>query len=292
MKKVLFSSFFLTILLVLGACSQSVAQVSNADEVIIRNGNKTYTKQDLFTDMKGYDYTNLVVSSLIRDIAKKEGITAEDIQEDIEKKLVQLKTRYGKKYEETVKTYGGEEIIRENIAASIYQTKLSEKYLTNKLDNYVKEYKPIKAQYAYFDSEETAKSFIEAVKSGADFAQAATEKGYKGNATEKIMTDKDTDLFVQIKSYINSHKETGLSTPISTLATTTDKSGNKVETPRFYVINILDRDYQNFQNDFINFLLTKVPANEILSDYFNQHEVHIYDQRTYDLLAQNFSGIR
>lgn len=291
MKKIITTSLILASLLLVG-CKQSSAPVSEANNIIIKNGNKSYSKQDLFEDMKGQDYGPLVVGKLANQIALKEGFTAEELEQAVNQQLSELKNAYKENYEVLLKNYGGENSLRKIILGNLSQAKLFEKYLQNNLESFTQEYSPVKAQIVYFDSNEVAQEFIQQVKAGGDFEKLAIEKGFAVDAGAKVYTDKDTDVLYEIKAYFNDETMNGLSEPLVAMTTTTDSTGNKIETARYYVVNILERNVEKFSNEFITMLQTKVAPTEALSYYFNEHEVHFHDQRTYDLLVQQYKGIR
>ena len=60
----------------------------------------------------------------------------------------------------------------------------------------------------------------------------------------------------------------------------------------YYLINIIDRDVNNYKDDFVNYMKNKIDAKEVLNYYFDLYNVTIHDQTTYDLLKDEYTGLK
>ena len=287
MKKVL---LVLLAVLFLFGCSNAggTAKVTDGETAIITSPDGNYTKQDLFDAFMNTDMSYTLLQHICKQIAAKEGF---DVEASVEETVEMYKSMYGESFDLLTESYGGLDGFKEYIRGSVSITRLYDEYLKMNMEKYVEEYKPFKAQIVYFDTMEDVDKFLGTVNSGADFAQTATDMGYLLDATGQVYTDKDS-LPYEVKEYINSSSETGLSEPIVTVLSTTDANGTVTETNRYYIVNVLDRDYNNFEDEFINSLRSYVDNAAAMSYYFEKHNLTVHDQRVYDLLSATYEGVK
>lgn len=273
------------------ACSSSnELKVSDADSVIINAGKETYTKQDLFEDLKLNDYSSIIETNLLMDIAALEGVDFNSFEQDINNEIAEVKAMYGDLYLTLMDYYGGEEGFREMLLSSFVIETLANNYYEANYETLKAEYKPVQAQLAYFSTLEEANAFIEAVQTDSTFDMAALEFGYTTSTQVTVYTDKDS-LAYEVKDYLNNHTELGLSTAIETATATTDADGNVVENYRYYVINVIDNNPDNFKEAFFNTLGTYLSPQEINNYYFEQYDIEFYDQKTYEMMAGLYTGL-
>jgi len=290
MKKLL----LVLIALIMFGCSSedNTVKVSDPDAAIVQVDSETvYTKQDLFNTLKGQSYGSLITANLNMQIATAEGISDEELEEAITEQVAMYQALYGDYYEQLLSAYGGEDGFKEMLKKSYAGSLLVEKYIDENMDSYLEEYQPFKAQMAYFEDEESAQSLIDRVNEGEDFATVAYELGYTLSASETVYTDKDS-LSLEVKTYVNENDATGLSEVIPSSVSTTDSSGNTTTEQRYYVLNIISRDVEEFKDDFITALESYIDSSDIYAYYYNKYEVTFYDQDSYDLLADTYSGIK
>lgn len=289
MKKLLIALF---VVLMLAGCTNnnSAALVSNGNEVIWERGDTKYTKQELNTDMKKNDFSQLVIQDYMLYVAEKENLDLNAHNTEIEESIKEL-TENGS--EELITYYYGS-IDNYKKLALYYAVidDLASNKVKESLDSYISEYKPYKAQFAFFDSEDKAKKVIKGVKAGGDFATLASDNGYTLDASAQIYNDKSENVIIEIKDFINNAKEAGLSDVITASVTTTDKDGNSVQTPRYYVVNLIDKDANNFKDELISSLAAEISEATIINECISKYPITTYDQATYDVLSSTYEGIK
>lgn len=289
MKKIVLS---LVCLGLLAACSSdNGAKVQNGNETVFISQNSRYTKQDHFETMKNNDYTAIIGNQIVKKIAELEGVDMEAVNKEADQRLQEMSETYGDYYTQLEQYYGGKENLKANLIASVSAEKLTYQYFDLNFDTLVNENKPVKMQLAYFDTKESAEAALEAINNGSTFDIAVLENGYKTDASPKIYLDGDA-LALEVKTYINADEKTGVSQIITAAVNTTDADGNTVTTTRYYLINVIDRDVNNFKEDFLEVLYTNFDTKESLNHFFAKHDIEFYDQRTYDLLSATYEALK
>jgi len=290
MKKLLIA---LITVLVLAGCSSSTnsaALVNDGDAVIWEHGDTKYTKQQLNTDMKKNDFSSFVIMNYMLYVGEKEGLDLEAHNEEIEKTAQEM---IDNGTEALINYYYGtiDNFKKMSLYYQVINDLASNKVKEN-LDTYISEYKPYKAQFAFFDNKEAAEKLIKDVKAGGDFATLAKEAGYSLDASAQIYNDKSENVIIEIKDYVNNSKELGLSDVITASTTTTDANGNSVQTPRYYVLNLIDKDANNFKEELITQLASEIEEKTIINEAIAKYPLNIYDQATYELLSSTYEGIK
>ena len=84
----------------------------------------------------------------------------------------------------------------------------------------------------------------------------------------------------------------GLSPIIETSTTITDSEGNSVINPRYYLVNLISKDVEDFRDEFMDLVVTDVDSNEVISGLLEKYEVSIHDQRAYDLLTATYEVLK
>ncbi len=166
-----------------------------------------------------------------------------------------------------------------------------QKKIENDLDTYVEEYHPYKAKVVSFDTEDEAKAVLEAVNNGSDLQTALTDISNTTTVTESIYTDKDEDLALEIKNYAL-NTESGMTTVITSSTTTTNENGEEVITPIYYLVDITDKDVNNFKDDFIETVISKLDSEEVINELLSSHDIKFYDQRTYELMSGQYEVLK
>lgn len=281
MKKVL---VILICLLALAGCANSAgySKVSDDNEVIFSGPGTTYTKADLYSVLK-LTATTAIENELIDHIAIKENIKAEDYLKEAED-YTQSMIDYG--MEQTIIAYyGSKEAFTKMYQNNLVQMEIIKNYARDHYDDNVSIDKPVKIQSVYFDNEEAAKKMIEDVNAGKDFATAAADNGYQSDCSEFIALDSD-DMVLEVKEYINSTDKTGISTVIESSTVTTDAEGNPVEAKQYNVVNIIDKDVNNFKEDYIGVKAETISLDSIKDELISTLNVEYYDQDLYDLMVK------
>lgn len=280
------------ICLMLCGCSNGHdANITNDSDIIWSSDNQTYTSKDLNELLKYQDYSIVLLNNILTKIGELEGIdvdtylkeTEDTVNMYVEQGLVdQLIAYYG-----SVNNYKSLLII-DSIVTDLYDKVANEKY-----DEYKESNPPYKAEIAYFDDIEKAKNVVNSVKNNEHtFAFACEENGYTQTVTAAIYTDQ-SDLPVEVKSMALNTTETGVTDPIQSSTYITDDKGESTITPRYYVINIISKDADEFKDEFIQYIKDSLlDSNTVVGDYMRKYDLKVYDQRTYELLKQNYGDFK
>lgn len=275
--------------MLLACSSNSSIKINNADEVIYSSDKVSYTKQNLFDDMRKNDYSAKVASSILNQTAIADGIDLTTTEEELAEGYDYYVEMLG---QETVNYYFGS---KENYIKSYKTTEIISKYFEKEIlddyDTFVNEYKPYKAEIIYFDDENSADATIELYNNGENtFAYAASESGYASEVSATIYTDK-SDLPVDVKS-VALNASGPLTTKVITSTVQTDANGVSVTKDRYYVVNIISVDSEEIKDDFISHLVSNyLDTAATVAKVLNDHNVKFYDQTTYDLMKAAYPGI-
>lgn len=288
MKKILIC---LLLCVTLFGCSSNTAKLQDGSEVIWKSKTKKYTKNDLFNDMKGSDYSSVLLIDMIEKIGEKEGIDTATFRSEAEAEIQDMKNQGYESY--IAYYYGSEEnYIQNSIISKIYN-KLLEIEATNNFQEYIDKFVPYKAQIVYFSDEATANKFIEQVNNNeGEFEELATNNGYSLSASEQIYTD-SSDVPVEVKEAILSMKDGDLSSIITSSTYQTSSDGESTITPRYYVIKLISKDANNFKDEFIEELKNSLlDQTEVTNKYIEKYDIRMHDQASYDYMHANFEAVK
>ena len=283
MKKIL---ALLVVLMTVAGCSasRSYSYLENGNEVLFKGpDNISYTRNDLYKSLK-LSAGDIIIEDILKRIARQS--TDIDI-EAIEKEADELINSYISNDLEAYITasYGSVDAYRSAYISSAIMNALAELYATENYDGLIAERKPIKMQVASFAELENAEKCIADFNNAVTFDMAAANNSSVSTAQAQIYMDDDSTLDLEVKDYINSTDTTGISTIITHVTTSTDADGKEVETPSYYVLNIISRTPDEFKDEVITELAADVDQ-DTLTDYFlNKHEYSIYDQDLYEVLS-------
>lgn len=290
MKKLL---VILSCLFVLTACgSAHYTTVSEGDTAIFTYPDgSSYTKNDLYTTMKNNDITDLLTMRIINKLAELEGIDVESIKSEVTENVNSL-VESG--YESFITSYYGS--VDNYISSSIANqalNKLSENEINNNFDKYVEDYAPYKAEIVYFDDKNTAQAVLDAVnKEENTFEYACTDNGYEGEVSETLYTDSDSDLPVEVKDYVLNAENTGLSDIIEVSTTMTDSEGNSTVTPRYYLVNLISKNVEDFKDEFISKVSSDIDSDTTINTLLEKYDLEAHDQRVYELLKAKYEAVK
>ena len=278
----------LTLLLILTGCSSSSVKVSDGDTVLWKGPKETYTKQDLFDDMKNNDYSTTIALDVVMDICAADG-----------NDLTEAKDNYDAQYDSYYSMLGSyaeyymgtrDAFISSSIYSYVLNTYLTED-INNDFDSYVEKYSPVYAEIFYVDTEDASKAIVDAVNNGTNTLEyAAAEQGYSSEITNTVYLD-DSDLPVDVKDILNSAEGPELTTAaVDTYET--DSEGNTTTTTRYYIINIVSKDASEFKDEFISAVVADTDSTEYIQGMINEHDVRFYDQSSYDYFSSVFEGAK
>ncbi len=289
MKKIIIVLFAL---LLLAGCSNNnhYSYLSDGDDVLFTGPNTTYTKNDLYKSLK-LSNTSGISSDILDQIAMGlEGIDMEQINADADSLIETYQSMGYESY--IIASYGSVEAYRKSYVSSLLLNELSKEYVKLDFDHLVEEKKPVKMQVASFASLEDAEKCIEDVKGGSTFDMAAVNNNADSAPVSSVYTDDDTTLAFEVKDYLNSNENTGLSSVIVNTTTTQGTDGTAVENNTYYVLNVESRDVEEFKDDVITLLASEVSTDDVKDYFLSSHKIEFFDQDLYKNMSSLYEVLK
>ena len=289
MKKIIVLLF---VLLLMTGCSADshLSKVSEGETVLFKGPNKTFTKQDLYKQLKVTDS-----GAITTDIMNKIALASADIDMDkINADADELINTYKEMgYEDyIIASYGSMEAYKDSYISTLLFSELSKLYVKDNYDTIIGDDKPVKMAIASFDSEEEALKCIEDVNNGSTFDMAAANNNSINTPSTSVYSDSDQSLVYEVKEYLNSTDKTGLSTVIVNIATSTDADGNQTEKKTYYVLNIESRNADEFKDEYIELKAAETEAETVRNHFMSSHEIKFYDQDLYELMSSTYEVLK
>ena len=289
MKKIIVLLF---VLLLMAGCSADshLSKVSEGETVLFKGPNKTFTKQDLYKQLKVTDS-----GAITTDIMNKIALASADIDMDkINADADELINTYKEMgYEDyIIASYGSMEAYKDSYISTLLFSELSKLYVKDNYDTIIGDDKPVKMAIASFDSEEEALNCIEDVNNGSTFDMAAANNNSINTPSTSVYSDSDQSLVYEVKEYLNSTDKTGLSTVIVNIATSTDADGNQTEKKTYYVLNIESRNADEFKDEYIELKAAETEAETVRNHFMSSHEIKFYDQDLYELMSSTYEVLK
>lgn len=289
MKKIIIVLFAL---LLLAGCSNNnhYSYLSDGDDVLFTGPNTTYTKNDLYKSLK-LSNTSGISSDILDQIAMGlEGIDMEQVNADADSLIETYQSMGYESY--IIASYGSVEAYRKSYVSSLLLNELSKEYVKLDFDHLVEEKKPVKMQVASFASLEDAEKCIEDVKGGSTFDMAAVNNNADSAPVSSVYTDDDTTLAFEVKDYLNSNENTGLSSVIVNTTTTQGTDGTAVENNTYYVLNVESRDVEEFKDDVITLLASEVSTDDVKNYFLSSHKIEFFDQDLYKNMSSLYEVLK
>ena len=276
MKKVI--TLLFALLLLVGCSSKGYSKLSDGSEVIFTGpNNESFTKNDLYESLK-ISSVDAVENDILDKIAESEELDLTDVEAEADE-LVEMYQQLG--YETyIIQYYGSIEAFRKYYISSGILTLLTNLYVEENYEIFKADDKPVKMKMANFETEEIANKVIEEVNNGSTFEMACANNGYTSEVSEAIYLDSDSDLDYNVKDYLNSTDTTGLSTVI--------ESDSDDDTHVYYVLDITDRDVDNFKDEYITEKVADCDSDDVKNYMFNKHDIEFYDQDIYELMKSEY----
>lgn len=279
----------LVVFLASGCSKGTYTSVSNADEEIFSSSKTKYTKGDLYSDLKLADYKDVLSNVIIKELATLEGADLNSYQKEAEDYIADLVEQGYDSFIEYY--YGGQKAYIESYISYSALNFILGNEVKKDFDKFVNDYVPYKAEIVYFDTLEQANAAIEMAKSGDNtFAYSASQNGYAQEVYESVYL-KDENIPTEVKDYVNS-ADKGISGVIETATVITDADGNVSSTPRFYVVNLISKDVNEFTDEFIATVSTKVDETAAVNNLIKKHNVKIHDQDIYEILSEKYEALK
>ena len=276
MKKIVTLLFALLILV--GCSSKGYSKLSDGTDVIFTGpNNESFTKNDLYETLK-ISSVDAVENDILDKIAESEELDLTDVEAEADE-LVEMYQQLG--YETyIIQYYGSIEAFKKYYISSGILTLLTNLYVEENYEIFKASDKPVKMKMASFETEEIANKVIEEVNNGSTFEMACANNGYTSEVSEAIYLDSDSDLDYNVKDYLNSTDTTGLSTVI--------ESDSDDDTHVYYVLDITDRDVDNFKDEYITEKVADCDSDDVKNYMFKKHDIEFFDQDIYELMKSEY----
>ena len=290
MKKILIVT--LLAFLLVGCSNSKSTNVSNANEVIWKSNKASYTAGDLYKGLKSQDYTSILVNKIVNKIGELEGLDMDSFNTDADANVQEVLDQGGEDY--IIYYYSSVDNYRDALINSYIMDELLRVKANEVYDESKTEYLPYQAEIAYFDTLEAAQAVVDSVNGGLHtFPYSSIENGYTKEIAPTVFSDVSEEIPLEVKDYVLNNGKIGLSDPIETKTVTTDANGETVETYKYYVINLISTNADEFKEDFINYLVANtISSKDVVTEYMNKHNVKFYDQETYELFKKNYGEFK
>lgn len=283
MKKLI--CLLLVLLALTGCSSKGYSRVSDGDSVIYKGPNTTYTKNDLYKQLKLSSQTE-IREDILNKISESLNVDINDINAQADD-MIDMYKEMG--YENVIISYYGSlEAYRQEYISSLILNKITELYIETRYDEFVANDKPIKMQIVSFYTQEEAQKFVDDVNNGIEFETAAKNNDYLYDCPVQIYYDTYEYIPLEVKKYCNMTSSTGLSTIIECTSASTDADGNLVENKTYYVLNIVNRNVEDFKQEYIESKVGDISEDDVIEYYFSNHEIKFYDQDIYEIMKSAY----
>lgn len=288
MKKI-YIVFAIAMLIGVTGCKDANAGISS-DEALITVDNSKITKKEIFQLAKQTDGGAVLLQLVQEKIAEKEGITkTEEMKKSANEALDSLKKMYGDKLDETLKQNGytnAEDYLDKTVYPNLRLTELTKKYIKENQSTLFTSYFPVKAQILEADTEEKAKSALEALKKGDKFEDVVKKYGitttFKG--ADEIYTSKSgipSIVFDKIKA-IN---KKGLIEEVI----------HDAEAKKYYLVNLTNVDPKSFEDEAIKNIAEK-SGQELqptaITSFLKKYDFKVYDKSILDAVQKAYPDFK
>lgn len=287
MKKII---MILGMCLALYGCGNSTKTVikDGDNAIIVKDGKTLFNKADLTEKMLYKISTEEILSNVINKIYDLEKLNTVD--KEVEATINTYKTQLGANFEKQIQAAGLGNIdnFKKVVATKIKKEKLAESYVDINAEQLLKEYKPVKIQYAAFKSEEMANKALEELKNNNDFSKVAKNNQSTVNPQVMIITEKST-ITTEVKDYILKNSSTkGLSEVVK--LTTTPGNDSSKKNDGYFIFNIIENDINNFKDEALKNIASSIEKGSIYSHYFTKHGFNVYNQELYEAINNLYPG--
>lgn len=267
-------------LFVLAGCSDAKASLKDANTALVKVGNTSITKGDIFPALMTQSGMDTVITNARREICNLEIEVTDDIKQEAQNSLEQMKQMYGENftaYLESIKSTE-EDYLNQSVIPSLQASKLPEKYINDNFDEIAEAQQPVKAIVLTFDTEENANAALGALKDGsANAEEIAVQYQLTESGKEMLVTLNDTSYESTVTSVIRSASpEDGWA-----MIPGSDSS--------IYLVKIVENQVENMKDEIIEKLASDSGIqDEALAFYFKKYNFKVYDIDLYNAIKETY----
>lgn len=277
MRKLL---ILLSLTLLLTACSDAVAKITNPNGAVAQIGDTTITRGQLFEFMSNSD-TSTIVINMAKNIIREArvGVTQE-VRDLAQEDLDVMKGILKDDFLPGIKRLGflsEEDYVERALIPLAQQNVMMRTYIEENFNAIVATFFPRRARIIEFTSEADAKRVLEAIKAGGN-----TEELGKGNTTS-------LDFFGQLATY---HRDSNIPTQLKTFlreATGPTLTQEVISVNnKFYIVEVIEAVPTRFKEDVI----TTLSAIQSLVDQmwlveFRESGFAVYDINVFNAIQNS-----
>ncbi|MBR3352910.1 MAG: hypothetical protein IKG35_12420 [Erysipelotrichaceae bacterium] len=282
---------FITVALLAG-CKDATATVSNSKEMLIKIGNVTVTKGDVYAEMMKDDASNTVVNLALKQIANAEVETTDDIKKEAQSTYDDYKAQIestGVDFETGLKQYGyaSAEEFMDYCISTVKADRLLDKYIDENWDKLVEENKPVKAKMIWVDgsngmedAQKEANEAIALLKSGVSFEEVSEKYNDRSAyAEEKLYTlANNSTLDYNVLQFM-------LNTATPTLSEAIQANTGSA----YYVVQVTNTNINQMKDEFITAYKNMTNTRDtVFHNYFKAHKFTIYDIDVFNTVKSNY----
>lgn len=277
MKKLLLG---LVSLCLLAGCTSGSADIKDRSEVLVKVGNQTITKGQIYDMMFAANGANQVINDAIKYIVEQE-VEVTDAMNEEAKALVEMQKQiYQDKFADLLKNgeYKDEQDYIERALLPNIKTKaLITKYVNENQASMFETYKPRKIQVMSFKDEAIAKEALAAINDNQDFTAVATDKKSTVDSSEKTVTTK-SEYPLAVKLFIQDTKEPKTSDIIF-----------DEDNATYYIVKMINADPTTFEEDAAKAVAGIEEVSQMaITHFITKHELQVYDQMLYDAIKEAY----
>ena len=277
-------------LLLLCACSAGkTSSISNGNDVLFTGPGVSYTKQNLYESLK-VSSVDALVNNIVNNIAKKQNVDFEAIEKEAQEMIDEYIANGYESY--IIAYYGSTDLFKKNYVDGRIVEELSKNYVTENYDEMVSNDIPVKMQIASFLEMSDAEKFLNDINNGSTFDTAALNNNTQSEPISSVYTDTDTSLAIEVKEYLNSNTNLGVSPIITSTVSSTDAQGNATETSTYYVVNVESRNHADFKDEYIALAAQNVDSETLYENLFGKYDIKFFDQDVYNLITSKYEVLK
>ena len=267
----------------MAGCTDAVAKFEQADEVLMKVGNITVTKGQMYNTLLAQSGADVIRNQGLKVIGDIEVEETEELRAAAQIDFDYYNALYGGTLTDTLAQSGmTPESYMEVLIDGKQSDALIRKYIEENLDSYIEKLQPIMATVLSFNTEEDANAAMSALADGSKTLDDILAEGKTtSEGTTEVITINTTDYGTTVNTVLRGMKPDDGWTVITS-----------AEKANVYVARVDDNDPQNFRQVLIDELDGQDEINDdALSYYFKKYNFHIYDKNVLDIVTNTYPEI-